>query len=333
MKAFFPVLILFLLVISCAYIFQPLKKGQQNNLAYQRVANWPQLPPSYILGNPTAIAIDKHNHLFIFHRGQRTWPWIGSLAKDKIPAPTVLVLDRLSGKIIDQWGDHLFSMPHGLTIDEQGNIWVTDVALHQVFKFSPDGKRLLTLGEEGVEGNDKTHFNKPTGIAVAKDGSFYVSDGYGNARVVKFSATGQYLFEWGTKGRGAGQFRTPHGIDLDSLGNVYVADRDNSRIQVFDSAGIFISSIPGNMGNICAVHIDKLSAKMIAVDDVSFFKIIHRGSDIMIWDNAGKTFNRFGRSTGDAGQSSWYHDVAIDADGNIYACDIKGNTIQKFIRK
>lgn len=334
MKRIIYAFIFFLLLVAGAYLLQPLKKGEEISMLYHRKANWPQLPPSFVLGNPTAIAVDTDDHVFVFHRGKRTWPLLGEISKKKIPEAIVLMLDQQSGKIITEWGDHCFSMPHGLTVDRQQNIWITDVGLHQVIKFSHKGKRLLTLGEEGVAGDDKTHFNKPTGVAVAPDGSFYVSDGYGNSRIVKFASDGKYLFEWGTKGKENGQFRTPHGIDLDRFGNVYVADRDNSRIQVFDSTGKFLRLIQGNnMGNVCAVHITGPSGKMIAVDDVSFLKIIHRGSDVILCDSTGKPISRFGRSTMGDGLSAWYHDVAIDKDGDVYVCDIKGNTIQKFIRK
>jgi peptidylamidoglycolate lyase len=144
-----------------------------------------------------------------------------------------------AGRIINSWGENLFIMPHGLKVDKQNNVWVTDVGLHQVFKFTHEGKLLLKIGEAKVPGKDATHFDMPTDIAIEDDGSFYVSDGYGNSRVVKFSATGQYLFEWGTKGDKESEFDIPHGITLDKNGNVYVADRENSRIQVFDSSGKF----------------------------------------------------------------------------------------------
>ena len=103
----------------------------------------------------------------------------------------------------------------------------------------------MKLGEAKVAGNDSLHFNKPTGIAIAKDGSFYVSDGYGNNRIIKFSVQGKYLFEWGQKGNKEGEFNIPHAISLDSNGNVYVADRENNRIQVFDPNGKYIKQFKG----------------------------------------------------------------------------------------
>ena len=136
-------------------------------------------------------------------------------------------------------------MPHGLTIGPTGNIWLTDVALHQVFKFTHDRRLLSTWGERGVSGNDRTHFAMPTDVAVWTDGSFYVTDGSENARVVKFAANGQYEFEWGTPGSGPGQFKLPHGIHIDDEGQVYVADRGNSRVQVFTHDGRFLRQWQG----------------------------------------------------------------------------------------
>ncbi|KAI9433767.1 NHL repeat-containing protein [Russula earlei] len=247
-----------------------------------------------------------------------------------IAAKTVLVLDRETGKLINSWGDSLFIMPHGLTVDKNNNVWLTDVGLHQVFKFSHEGKLLLTLGEARVPGNDKTHFNRPTDVAVAPDGSFYVSDGYRNSRVVKFSPSGQYLFEWGTKGSKPGEFHIPHGICLDEKGNVYVADRENKRIQVFAPSGKFIQQWSGHsFGNICSITYDSTHKSFIAVDDHSWLSLKHTGSDVIGFTTQGDIITRFGKSGAYNGPVCWYHDVAVDNKGNIYVVDILGNTIQK----
>ena len=224
-------------------------------------------------------------------------------------------------------------MPHGLTVDNENNIWVTDVGLQQVFKFSHNGELLMKLGEAKVTGNDSKHFNQPTDIAIAKDGSFYVADGYKNSRVIKFSSTGNYLFEWGKRGKKEGEFNIPHGISLDSNGNVYVADRENSRIQVFDQNGRFIKQLTDNtFGAICSVVFDKKHSQLLAVDDFAFLRIKHRGSDVFVFDSIGKVQTRFGRSGLYQGNISWYHDLAVDKDENIYIGDILGNTIQKFTK-
>ena len=247
-----------------------------------------------------------------------------------IPAKTILVINRDNGKLIKSWGDHLFMMPHSLTFDAENNIWVTDVGLHQIFKFTHAGKLLLKLGEAKVAGNDSLHFNKPTDIAIAQDGSFYVSDGYGNSRVIKFSADGRYLFSWGTKGNEPGQFNTPHGIDLDKEGNVYVADRENNRIQIFDSTGKFIALWKNTVAEqLYSVTINKLNQEVFAVDYLTRLTL-PVGSDILRLDTAFVLRERFGRSGTYDGPKARYHDIALDNEGSIYLADILSPNIYKF---
>ena len=161
---------------------------------------------------------------------------------------------------------------------------------------------------------------------------FYVSDGYGNSRIVKFSSSGKYLFEWGKKGNKEGEFNIPHAIDLDEKGNVYVADRENNRVQVFTSTGKFIKEwTDKSLGRICSVAYDKVKNNFIATDDdASWFKLKHNGSDIIIFDSTGNLLTRFGRSGLYNGPKCWYHDVAVDNEENIYVEDILENRIQKF---
>jgi peptidylamidoglycolate lyase len=171
--------------------------------------------------------VDSHNHVFVFHRAGREWS--DPFPDDAIGPPTVIAFDGTTGEQVVEWGDNLFVMPHGLTVDDQDNLWVTDVGRHQIFKFTHDGDLLLSVGTDRSPGDDSTHFNLPTDVAVLPDGSFYVSDGYANTRVAKFSSTGQFEFQWGSPGSEAGQFDLPHGIAVDEDGRVYVADRSNLR--------------------------------------------------------------------------------------------------------
>jgi peptidylamidoglycolate lyase len=308
--------------------------GDHMNPGYELEKGWPQLPTGFVSGNPSGIGIDSKQHVIIFCRAGRKWPLLGSMPRTPISSKTIVILDRQSGKILSSWGDSLFIMPHGLTVDGQDNIWVTDVGLNQVFKFSHEGKLLMKLGVAGVAGDDSLHFNQPTDVAIANDGSFYVSDGYGNSRIVKFSAEGKYLLQWGTKGKGKGQFHIPHAITLDENGRVYVADRENCRIGVFDPEGNFLSEWKNkDFGHICSVTYDKITRTFTAVDDAtSWFGLKHNGSDILVLDSAGNLLSRFGRSGGYDGPKCWYHDVAVDDSGNIYTGDILGNRIQKFRR-
>lgn len=320
-------------LVIAAYFLQPIKKGQGSNatIKYELAKDWPNLPKDLKLGNPTGISIDTAQNIVVFQRADRVWPFFGSMPDTPIKSKTVLIIDKNTGKLIGSWGDNLFIMPHGLTVDGENNVWVTDVGLHQIFKFSHDGTLLLKLGEAKIAGSDSLHFNKPTDVAIANDGSFYVSDGYGNSRVVKFSATGKYLAEWGKKGDKEGEFNLPHAISLDSKGNVYVADRENNRIQVFDPNGRFVRQFTDNtFGAICAVAFNETGAKLFAVDDFTFLKIKHRGSDVFVFDTTRNVQTRFGRSGSYQGHLSWYHDLAVDKDENIYTGDILGNTIQKF---
>ena len=148
--------------------------------AYQVVHGWPELPEGFAFGQVSGVGVDSHNHVFVFHRGDHP----------------IMCFEGATGKLVASWGDGMFATPHGLAVDVKDNVWVTDVGHHQVFKFSHDGELLMTLGDKDVPGLDGKHFNRPTDIAVAPDGEFYVSDGYGNSRVVKFSAAGQLLFDW-----------------------------------------------------------------------------------------------------------------------------------------
>ena len=155
---------------------------------YQPVSGWPQLPAGMKLGPVSAVATDSADRVYVFHRGKRP----------------ILVFDK-DGKFLRSWGDDLVKTAHGLRIDHDDNVWITDIGNHLVMKFDPDGKLLLTLGKKDQPGDGPDQFNKPTDVAVAPTGEFYVSDGYGNSRVVKFSKDGKYLKEWGKKGTGEGR--------------------------------------------------------------------------------------------------------------------------------
>ncbi|RIW17478.1 hypothetical protein D0X99_07075 [Algoriphagus lacus] len=297
-------------------------------IEYELVEDWPQLPPGYQLGQPTGIGIDSEGHIFVFHRASRRWtePFPDSLISEN----TILELESETGKLVNSWGANSFIMPHGLTVDRENNIWLTDVGLHQVFKFSQDGQLLMKLGVAKTPGNDSLHFNLPTDVAIAKDGSFYVSDGYGNSRVVKFSPSGDYLFEWGTFGDQEGQFDIPHGITLDDKGNVYVADRQNNRIQKFDSTGVFLNEIRNNedVAQIPSVTIDE-KQNLYAID-YDFADTVIKGSTVFQYGADDQVAFKFGGIGTNARTPSWYHDISVDRSGNIYVGDIHGIKIRKF---
>lgn len=153
-----------------------------------------------------------------------------------------------SGQWVRAFGAGMFVWPHGIYVDGEGDVWVTDgrgdgARGHQAIKFSPEGEVLMTLGQTGVAGDGPEHFDGPTDVVVAPNGDIFVSDGHepdSNNRVVKFSEDGRYLMSWGTTGTGPGEFLVPHALAMDSRGRVFVADRDNNRIQIFDQEGVFL---------------------------------------------------------------------------------------------
>src|SRR5215471_1848637 len=158
--------------------FSALSLAQQSAAPepYSVVHGWPQLPPGFVLGQVSGVSVDSHNHVFVFHRAENSW----SDKTKVIASPAILCFDGGSGKLLFSWGQNRFLEPHGLRVDRSDNVWVTDRALQQVFKFSHEGKLLLTLGTERSAGLDAAHFNLPADIGFAPDGSVYVADGYGN---------------------------------------------------------------------------------------------------------------------------------------------------------
>ncbi len=183
------------------------------------------MPDGWKFGRVSAVATDPSGEVYVFQRGPKADP--------------LIVFDS-KGKYLRSWGKGMFGNPHGLRIDKQNNVWVTDNGDHQVMKFTRDGKLLLTLGVKGKPAADNKSFNRPTDIAFAPNGDVYISDGYGNSRVVKITKDGKYILDWGKRGTGPGEFNIPHSVAVDSKGTVYVSDRENNRIQIFDPNGKFL---------------------------------------------------------------------------------------------
>ena len=183
------------------------------------------IPGGWALERVSAVAADSRGDVYAFHRGVE---------------PDPIVVYDATGRRLRSWGRGLFRNPHGLRVDRQGHVWVTDSGDHQVLEFTRDWTLLRSFGIRGESGSDERRFNGPTDVAFAPGGEFYIADGYGNSRVVKFSADGKFLKAWGKEGSAPGEFDVPHSIAVDSKGRVYVADRENSRIQIFDSEGRFL---------------------------------------------------------------------------------------------
>ena len=320
-----------LVIFTLIFFFQHSFASIINQDQYVLVKEWPNLPDNLKLGNPTGLGVDPENNIVVFHRANRAWQQ--PMPKDKIQNNTILTLDKNTGNVLKSWGKDIFIMPHGLEVDSEGNFWVTDVGLHQIFKFNSKGNLEFILGEARTPGNDQFHFNLPTDVAVSNDGSFFISDGYGNSRIMKFSKKGEYLYEWGVLGSNEGEFIIPHGIDLDGLGNVYVADRENNRIQKFDNQGNFITSWQNTEADqLYSVAIDKNNNHLYGIDYLVVDKTVIKGSDIFRLDLNTNIQLQFGRSGMYEGPVSRYHDIVVDDVGNIYVGDILGNKVQKFLR-
>ncbi|XP_047273209.1 peptidyl-glycine alpha-amidating monooxygenase isoform X31 [Homo sapiens] len=213
----------------------------------EEALDWPGV---YLLpGQVSGVALDPKNNLVIFHRGDHVWDGNSFDSKfvyqqiglGPIEEDTILVIDPNNAAVLQSSGKNLFYLPHGLSIDKDGNYWVTDVALHQVFKLDPNNKEgpVLILGRSMQPGSDQNHFCQPTDVAVDPGtGAIYVSDGYCNSRIVQFSPSGKFITQWGEESSGSsplpGQFTVPHSLALvPLLGQLCVADRENGRIQCF----------------------------------------------------------------------------------------------------
>jgi sugar lactone lactonase YvrE len=227
------------LLVAWSLVAAQIAAAQPN--PYRTVDSWLDLAGFRPLGNVSAVYPKAGGGFWIAERCGGN-----DCAARPDLAPIIAVDQR--GRYQMSFGAGAFVWPHGLHVDVSGNVWVADgrgANGHgfQVVKFSPDGRELMRLGEAGVAGSGHAQFSGPTGVAVAADGSIFVTDGHepeSNHRIMKFSADGTYVMEWGGKGSAPGQFNVPHAIALDSRGRVFVADRDNDRIQIFDQNGVFL---------------------------------------------------------------------------------------------
>ncbi len=270
---------------------------------YRVVEGFPKLSPGLTLGAVSAVATNSRGDIFAFHRG---------------PLP-ILVLDG-DGKVVRTFGEGMFTSAHGLRIDSQDNIWVTDNANHTVVKFAHDGTVLMSLGEKNVAGEDVSHFNKPTDIDFAVNGDIFISDGYGNSRVVKFDKTGKFLTAWGTKGSGPGQFNLPHAVRLDSKGNVYVADRENDRIQVFSADGEFIRQFGGFA-----------PFGMYITSDQTLFVADGRANRVLKMTLDGTVLASWGKTGTEPGNFQLPHGLTVARDGSVLVTEITSKRLQKFV--
>ena len=272
-------------------------------------ANWPRLPASLTLDRVVGVGVDARGFVYVAHRGEQ--PLLCLNADGTLRREVGSEVHRKS-TAYDRRGPVPIPIAtrfwmHGLHIDPWDNVWITDVGRHLVMKFSPVGELLLTLGVDGVPGCDRRHFDQPTHICVVPSGEVFVTDGYGNSRVVKFSAQGEYLLEWGQRGTAAGEFHTPHVITLGRDGLLYVTDRENDRIQVFDQNG-----------QVCAMWPQLHSVDgLCAAPDGCFYGSAGIDKAVLRLDSTGRVCDVWA----EPGMFRYPHAVAIDSAGALYTAD------------
>lgn len=317
---------------------------------YRLVDGWAQLPNGRPIGAVGKVTIDRD--------GRHVWAIIrcepladpsrfGDECRDS-KADTVYKFSP-DGKVVTSFGGGgMFIWPHGLEIDPDGNVWVTDAVApqriprgdkrgHQVVKFSPDGKVLTTLGKPGEAGAGPDHFTSPSDVAVTPNGEIFVADGHnedGNNRVVKFSRDGRFIKAWGKAGYAPGEFRTLHAIALDSRGRLFVADRANNRIQIFDQEGKFLAQWT-QFGRPSGIFFD--TRDQIYVADSESDDVQNPGWEmgIRIGDARTGWINAFilypwGDPRETAGNGAEF--VAVDREGNLYGGEPRPKKLQKYVR-
>ncbi len=301
---------------------------------YELVDGWAKYPEGWKILDVGGIAIDKQDRVYVFNRSDHP----------------LMIFDR-EGKMQATWGEGVFKRAHGSCIDPEGNIYCTDDFNHTVRKFTADGKMLMTLGTEDKP-SDTGYvnmfdffaslvtitkgggpFNRPTGVDIGPSGNIYVADGYGNAQVHKFSNDGKYLFSWGGPGTGPSQFRLPHNIWVDKKERVWIPDRENSRIQIFDSEGKLLD-----------MWTDQLRPTDLFIDDDDIVYISDLADRVRIYTIDGKLLTEWAAKGTDREKALFIapHAIAVDSQGSIYVGEVahtgfkidKGpRAIQKFSRK
>lgn len=307
--------------------------------AYEAVPDWalpyPRASEGYTWGSVPGIFVDSDNRIFVASRGEIKLPtplrsafkgFFGSLGRSALNAPEnevrgcLRVLDS-NGKVVELWSqwDKLFegtNGPHKIRIspyDPQHRVWVVGETKSVIYIFSNDGKQLLqTLGEEGVAANDETHFGKPQDLAFLPDGSVLVADGLINSRIVKLDRNGKYVMSWGTKGSEPGQFNAVHGVAVDRNGHVYVADRANKRVQVFEEDGKLIAVWP-NIRFPNDILVSDATQDVWVADNMTaeLLKYDTQGNRLFSWNASGPVPGGFGE----------LHEFSVDSHGNVYTAD------------
>jgi len=332
--------------------------GARNDLPnpFQSGVDWGQLPTGRKWGSTASISTAPDGTIWVVDRCGNSGAG-GTTCGGASANVNPIFQFEPTGKLLKNFGAGLFVSPHKLTIDKDGNLWVADNGSHQVFKLDQNGKVLLTLGKKGTPGAGLDEFDAPTEVAVAQNGDIFVGDGHtgggtavGNARIMKFDRTGKFLKTWGKKGMGPAEFDVVHTVAVDSRGRLFVGDRQNNRIQIFDSDGKFIAQW-FQFGRPSGMYIDKRTDTLYVADSESrdgrtntgqlalaqtgygFNPGIRRGIRIgSARDGSVKSFIPDPCPYPYAGASSLAEGVTIDNDGNVYGADFLMD-VRKFVRK
>ena len=313
-------------VVAVALLAPVMQQAQ--TVKHTEVEGWPDpavsaagTPAAWNFGQVAGVATSANGYILVLHRG----------------ANPIMLFDA-TGRFVRAWGDGLFSngkvggVPpgdrqpgqsgytavygaagchacgaHAIRVDPDGNIWVVDAPGHVIYKMDATGRVLMELGSKGISGVSRTTFNLPTDVAFGPTGEIYVSDGYGNARVVKYDANGQYVLQWGSRGTGPGEFGLPHNLAVDAAGRVYVTDRDNQRVQVFSADGEFLAEWRDIGGN----------------------SALFMTSDQQLW-TGGTLRNLEGRVVTTLPGGNGGHGMTQTPDGEVFVAQLAGQ-VQKFI--
>jgi sugar lactone lactonase YvrE len=284
-------------------------------LDYVAVADPLTFPAGTTMGAASSVAFDSKGHLWVLNRG--TQP---------------LVEFDATGKFIRGFGEGLFTRTHGLRFDRDGNIWVTDVGAHIVVKMNPEGQTLLTLGTKGEAGawdeaTGSRHLNQPNDIAFSRSGDVFIVQGHtpgaaGDPRVLKFDKTGRFIKSWGGKGKEPGKFEVAHGIAVDAKGLLWVTDRENQRIQIFDADGKFIKELK-YAGLPCALDIGNQYIYMVNGFAGQVLRLDLNGTVLAATGKPGKGVGEFGEA----------HFIAVSPKGELYVADSVNSAVQKFVKR
>jgi DNA-binding beta-propeller fold protein YncE len=330
---------LLILLSGAALLFGQASYAPPNDAPnpYKTVTGWAQLPDGRKWGSTAGVAVSPDGNIWAYDRCAAN-----SCADSELDP--ILEFDT-SGKVLKHFGKGLFVQPHGLSVDKDGNVWVTDDQSKngkglQVFKFSPDGKVLMTLGKKGTAGEGPDAFGAPSAAVVARNGDIFVADGHNgcncnNSRIVKFNRDGKFIAEFGKKGASPGDMEYPHSLAFDSRGRLFVADRSNNRVEIFDEHGKIITAWK-QFGRPSGIFIYKdvlyvADSESRDADGYGHNPGVQRG--IRIGSVKDGKVTAFIPDPAPGAGTSMAEGVAVDHDGNIYGAEVGPKDLKKYVRK